>query len=123
LFTIDSVLHPVVAAGQQYWFAVTAGPETFAMWTLTWFQGDSLDGGASMLVLGGIPQPWGVGPGTRTGALQVLGDPLAVPEPSYVTLLGAMLATGLKLRLAKPIPFRTSKKNSSSGLVILKGMD
>jgi len=95
LFTIDSSLDPVLMAGQQYWFVATGGPNTFASWSLTLFQGDPNDGGASQDVLGGIAQPWSVGSGTRTGALEVFGN--AVPEPSYVALVGcAMLILALR---------------------------
>ncbi len=34
LLSITSGLDPTVFAGQQYWFGVTAGSETFGMWSL-----------------------------------------------------------------------------------------
>lgn len=90
LLTINSTLHPTIAAGQQYWFAVTGGPETFGIWSQNLLQGDPADGGASQSFIGGVPQSWIVGSGSRTGALQVSGD--AVPEPSYTWLLGGIIA-------------------------------
>jgi hypothetical protein len=94
LFTINSSLDPLLLTGHQYWFVATGGPNTFASWTLNLFQGDPIDGGASQLVVGGVTQPWTVGTGTRTGALQIYGNP--VPEPSYPTLVGcAILFLGL----------------------------
>jgi len=86
LFTINSSLDPLLVAGHQYWFVATGGPNTFASWTLNLFQGDSTDGGASQVVMGGVTQPWSIGSGTRTGALEVFGNP--VPEPSYFVLVG-----------------------------------
>ena len=89
LVTVPSSLDPVLIAGQQYWFVATGGPNTFGLWDLTLFQGDGADGGASRSVLGGIDQPWIVGSGTRTGALEVFGS--SVPEPSYTVLIGSVL--------------------------------
>jgi hypothetical protein len=89
LRTIESALDPLIVAGQQYWFGVTGGAQTFGLWTLTLFQGDPNDGGASRSVLNGVAQPWIVGSGSRTGTLQVFGDP--VPEPSYAALLGCVI--------------------------------
>jgi len=85
LSTIDSALDPLIVAGHRYWFGVTGGPQTFGIWTLNLFQGNPDDGGASRAVVKGIAQPWIVGSGSRTGALQVLGD--AVPEPGYAVPL------------------------------------
>ena len=99
LLTIPSALNPVLVAGQQYWFAATGGPETFGGWALTLYQGDPTDGGASRTVLGGVPQAWMVGTGSRTGTLEVFGDLVSVPEPSYTTmLLAAMLTMLLTVR-------------------------
>jgi hypothetical protein len=78
----------IVTAGQQYWFSVTGGAQTFAIWDLTLFQGDTIDGGASRLVTDGAFQPWIVGDGTRTGALRVSGNP--VPEPGTASLVAAL---------------------------------
>lgn len=89
LATISSTLDPVLLAGENYWFVATGGPNTFATWSLTLFQGDPTEGGASRTVIGGVPQPWTVGSGTRTGALEVFGDP--VPEPSEGAALGCAL--------------------------------
>jgi hypothetical protein len=89
LRAMDSATNPVLFGGQRYWFAVTGGENTFALWTLTLFDGDPADGGASRTIINGVAQPWMVGSGTRTGALQVLGE---VPEPSYVTLVGGAIA-------------------------------
>ena len=85
LSTIASALDPLVVAGQRYWFGVTGGPQTFGIWTLNLFLGNPDDGGASRAVVNGVAQPWIVGSGSRTGALQVLGDP--VPEPAYTVPL------------------------------------
>jgi len=84
LVMITSLLDPVVLAGDPYWFVATGGPSTFSFWTLNLFQGDSNDGGATQLTLGGVPQPWIAGSGTRTGALQVSGD--AAPEPATIAM-------------------------------------
>ena len=84
LVSINSSLDPLLLAGHQYWFVATGGPATFAIWDLNLFQGNPSDGGASQAILGGVAQPWVIGSGTRTGALQVLGT--AVPEPSTFAL-------------------------------------
>uniref|UniRef100_Q02CN9 PEP-CTERM protein-sorting domain-containing protein n=1 Tax=Solibacter usitatus (strain Ellin6076) TaxID=234267 RepID=Q02CN9_SOLUE len=84
LLTINSLLDPLVLAGQPYWFVATGGGVTFALWTLNLFQGDPNDGGATQFNLGGVPQPWSTGSGTRTGALQVSGD--VAPEPATVAI-------------------------------------
>jgi len=89
LTTISSTLDPVLQAGQQYWFVATGGPTTFATWSLTLFQGDPTEGGASQAVIGGVAQPWDVGSGTRTGALEVFGN--SVPEPSGGGVVGCAL--------------------------------
>ncbi len=77
LLQVQSALNPVLISGQRYWFSATGGGITFAMWTLTLFEGDPMDGGASRIE----PPPggWMIGTGTRTGAMRVIGDP--VPEP------------------------------------------
>ncbi len=89
LATMNSVLDPILVAGQEYWFVATGGPSTFATWSLTLFQGDPAQGGASQTVIGGVAQPWDVGSGTRTGALEVFGNP--VPEPSSGGLVACVL--------------------------------
>lgn len=89
LFTINSSLDPLLLSGDQYWLVATGGPNTFASWTLNLFQGDPNDGGASQVVVGGVTQPWNVGSGTRTGALEVFGNP--VPEPTYIALVGCVI--------------------------------
>jgi hypothetical protein len=94
LLTIASGLDPLVIGGQQYWFGATGGADTFGEWSLNLFQGNSIDGGASMAVIDGVAQPWIVGPGLRTGALVVSGD--VAPEPSYTALFGCILLAGLK---------------------------
>ena len=94
LDTINSSLDPLLLAGQKYWFVATGGPNTFAVWTLNLFQGNSTDGGASQLVVGGVTQPWTVGTGTRTGALEVFGN--AVPEPTTAAFVGcAIMCLGI----------------------------
>ena len=85
LVTITSLLDPLVLAGQPYWFVATGGGATYALWTLNLFQGDSSDGGATQVTLGGVPHAWTAGSGTRTGALQVSGN--AAPEPSSIAML------------------------------------
>jgi hypothetical protein len=100
LSTINSALDPLLLAGQPYWFVATGGPNAFASWSLTLFQGDPTEGGASQTVVGGIAQLWDVGSGTRTGALEVFGD--AVPEPSAGALAGcALLLLGIRRSLWK----------------------
>ena len=88
----------MLVAGQRYWFAATGGPDTFGAWALTLFQGDPTDGGASQTVIGSVPQLWTVGTGSRTGALEVFGDLVSVPEPSYTMLFAAMLTMLLTAR-------------------------
>jgi hypothetical protein len=100
LDTILSSTHPMLEAGQQYWFAATGGPNTFANWSLTLFQGDPTSGGASQSVTGGVPGPWTVGGGTRTGALRVIGDAAGVPEPGAAVLTAAGLLLVIRLRSA-----------------------
>jgi hypothetical protein len=80
----------VVTGGQRYWLAATGGPLTFGTWTLNLFQGDPTDGGAISGISNGVSQPWVVGTGSRTGALQVIGDP--VPEPSTLLLTAVAFA-------------------------------
>jgi len=89
LDTINSSLDPLLVAGQQYWFVATGGPNTFASWTLKLFQGNSADGGASRMVVGGVTQPWTIGSGARTGTLEVFGN--AVPEPSYAAFVACVI--------------------------------
>ena len=97
LLTVNSVLDPMVTAGQRYWIAVTGGPATFGLWSLNLFQGNAADGGASMTIVNGISGPWVVGSGERTGALEVLGT--VVPEPTYTVLCACALLSGLARRL------------------------
>lgn len=89
LATINSAPDPLLVRGQQYWVVATGGPSTFATWSLTLFQGDPTGGGASQTVVGGIAQPWDIGSGARTGALEVFGNP--VPEPSSGWLVACIL--------------------------------
>lgn len=96
LLSIASGVRPVVMSGQRYWFGATGGTQTFGLWTLNLFQGNPSDGGASRIVSNGVAQSWIVGSGSRTGALQVVGDAV-VPEPSYVALVAcSLLLLGLK---------------------------
>ncbi len=104
LLAIPSGLNPVLVAGQQYWFAATGGPDTFGGWALNLFQGDPTDGGASRTVMGGVPQPWIVGTGSRTGALEVFGDLVSLPEPSYTTMLLAAMLTMLLTACGRVFP-------------------
>ena len=101
LLSIAAGSNLVVLGGQPYWFAVTGGPQTFGIWTLNLFQGDPNDGGASQIVINGIQPSWTVGTGSRTGALQVFGDP--VPEPSYAPLVSCALVViaGSRIRNRK----------------------
>jgi hypothetical protein len=94
LLTVNSVLDPMLIAGHQYWIGVTGGPATFGMWSLNLFQGNAADGGASREILNGIAQPWVVGSGERTGALEVVGT--IVPEPSYTVLCACVLLSCVK---------------------------
>jgi hypothetical protein len=82
LVQVPSTLNPILGRGQKYWFSATGGGITFAMWSLTLFQGDASDGGATRIEP--PPGAWSVGTGTRTGALRVTGDP--VPEPASFLL-------------------------------------
>lgn len=92
LTTIPSISGPTLTAGEDYWFAVTAGQSTFAGWTLTLFQGNS-NGSLDFATGGVIGDPTSVwnfgsgGAGAREGTLVVVGE--AVPEPH--TLLPAAL--------------------------------
>jgi hypothetical protein len=88
LLTVESTLNPLVVTGQRYWFGVTGGAQTFGLWTLNLFQGDPNGGGASSIVSSGVAGAWTVGSGSRSGALEVMGDP--VPEPSYTILVGCV---------------------------------
>ncbi len=103
LFSIASVVKPVVVSGQRYWFGATGGSQTFGLWSLNLFQGNASDGGASRIVSNGVPQSWTVGPGSRTGALQVFGDVL-VPEPSYMALIACILLVFTRTRIIHPKP-------------------
>jgi hypothetical protein len=111
LSPIESALDPLVVAGQRYWFGVTGGPQTFGIWTLNLSQGNPTDGGASRTVVNGVAQPWIVGSGSRTGALQVSGNP--VPEPAYTTPLCSIVILLALIRLRRSAIFL--KKESANG--------
>lgn len=102
LVQVPSTLNPVLARGQKYWFSATGGGITFAMWSLTLFQGDPTDGGATRIEP--PPGAWIVGTGTRTGALRVTGDPIPEPASWLLTAAGFVLLAALPRRRKAPSP-------------------
>jgi hypothetical protein len=103
LLPMNSVLHPLLAAGEQYWVAVTGGTgTTFAVWGLTLFAGDPTAGGAGRSVVNGFDSGWAANPGTRTGAVRLSGE--EVPEPGTMWLAGAAL---LAMRAARGAALRS----------------
>lgn len=97
LVQVPSTLNPLLVPGQTYWFSATGGGITFAMWSLTLFQGDPLDGGATRI--DPPPGAWIVGTGTRTGALRVTGEPIPEPAAWILTAAGfAVLAASARRR-------------------------
>jgi hypothetical protein len=71
----------VLDAGQTYWISITAdGSDTTGVWNLN--QADT-----SGTVWSGNQYGTSIHTGT-TGAFEVLGDPVAAPEPGSMTLLG-----------------------------------
>ncbi len=93
---VASTLNPVLIPGQTYWFSATGGGITLAMWTLTLFQGDPIDGGA--IRIDPPPGAWAVGTGTRAGALRVTGDPIPEPAAWALTATGLVVLAGLARR-------------------------
>lgn len=100
LVPLNSVLNPLLLAGQKYWISATGGGITFAMWTLTLFQGDPVDGGASRI--DPPPQPWIVGTGTRTGALRITADPIPEPASWILGSTGLITLAAFAFRRRKP---------------------
>jgi hypothetical protein len=86
----DSVLHPLLHAGAQYWLIADPGnAATWDAWSLN-----------TVNDVGPHAQSQGGGPFTENnltrGAFEIFGSPAAVPEPATVTLLstGALLLAG-----------------------------
>jgi hypothetical protein len=96
LVQVPSTLNPILSPGQKYWFSATGGGITFAMWSLTLFQGDAIDGGATRIEP--PPGAWIVGTGTRTGALRVTGDPVPEPASFLLTAVGFVALATLARR-------------------------
>jgi len=90
LFTITSASHPILAAGSQYWIALTTGSVTFPMIGGGWVQNSIGDTGpvAQGTDLASLPL---LVPGGLRPAFEVDGTLAAVPEPSSALLLGSGL--------------------------------
>jgi hypothetical protein len=93
---LPSALNPILMGGQTYWISATGGGITFAMWSLTLFQGDSADGGATRIEP--PPGTWTVGTGTRTGALRITGEPIPEPGSCVLSAIGLFSVAAWALR-------------------------
>jgi hypothetical protein len=105
LTAIRSVLRPVLAAGEAYWFAMSPNPQSFGGWALTKFQGSPISS-SNFAVAGVIGDPQSTwilgngGPGSREGTLVVTGEE-AVPEPGTLAA-GCLSVLAMLARLRKP---------------------
>jgi hypothetical protein len=93
LVTIDSVTHPELVAGQEYWVVAAGGPTTFANWqeNIHNIEGANVSGAS----LGTLVRD---SDSNVVEALDVNGT-AAVPEPRYGILVVSALLLGLTYRL------------------------
>jgi len=91
VYTATSTLHPRLSGGTPYWLVVTAGnANSYAGWNLEYnFPSGPTAPDAANLT--GIPTgPWtSLSIAVPLPAFQIDGNPVSVPEPSTLTLLGS----------------------------------
>lgn len=109
LILIPSAIHPLLNAGTQYWITVSGGaPNTFALWALTL---SGITGPAAARLFPN--DPWSVNI-NRTGAVQVIGDPV-VPEPGTILLISiALLGLALSRKHHPSPPSATSNRSRTT---------
>jgi hypothetical protein len=85
LFTVTSVLRPVLASGASYWLVVWTPADTGAGWSWN-STGDTAAGNNFVGTPGGPTGPFILENGLTRSAFEIDGTP--APEPASVTLLG-----------------------------------
>lgn len=94
LITIDSIVHPELEAGQQYWVVAAGGPTTFASWqqNVHGIEGPNVSGTSLTTLVRDADS-------NVIEALDVNGT--TVPEPGNAMLVAGALLVGLAYRNRK----------------------
>jgi hypothetical protein len=85
VYQLNSLLDPVLNAGSTYWIAIfPGGSNTIAGWN---FDSVGVNGGAANQ---NGSATWTYNPYNTSSAFEVLGNPLATPEPASLSMLAGL---------------------------------
>jgi hypothetical protein len=85
VYQLNSLLDPVLTAGSTYWIAIfPGGSNTVAGWN---FDSVGVNGGAANV---NGSNTWTQNPDNTSSAFEVLGNPLATPEPASLSMLAGL---------------------------------